>query len=223
MKKSLFCVFLGSDYVQHIFIKKAKKGYDYAFSNSFFVKEGDLNSFPFLETPLQVVENQQDAIYIFFSRVTKSVQLYLKILFDKKLKEVNEISVSFLVNDLIPEMIQEMKKIYRLGIRDNATYFEGQIIMIMGEKAYVLSSDFTISEIHCYFDRLLPVYEWIEKEKNFSSLNDFFYFITRNDVENNISIMHPYFFGNTKEKEILKENERGCTFYLSRKEFIWHF
>ena len=141
-------------------LKKAERGFNFAFKHRLTTIKS-INEYSGSNyAAIQFVKNSKYNIVILFIGMQRSAQLYLRMLFQERLQDIEQFDLTYIINNLKFYIIESLKSIYQL--RENKKYntmgFDGQIIFIIDNKAYKVDADMLITEITEFYDDFVPQY-----------------------------------------------------------------
>ena len=204
-------------------LKKAEKGFDFAFKHRLIMVE-TINEYGGSNyADIQFIENPNHNITILFIEMQRSAQLYLKMLFQERLQNIEQFDLPFIINNLKFDIIESLKNIYQL--RNNEKYntigFDGEIIIIIDNNAYRIEGNMLITEINEFHDDFIPqgVMNNIIKKNNklvISLDNLIEVYDCDKQNENDFKL-----YGNTNDDYWNITSFDGNSKKLRKEEFIW--
>ena len=162
-------------------------------------------------------------VRILFIEMQRSAQLYLKMLFQERLQNIEQFDLPFIINNLKFDIIESLKNIYQL--RNNEKYntigFDGEIIIIIDNNAYRIEGNMLITEINEFHDDFIPqgVMNNIIKKNNklvISLDNLIEVYDCDKQNENDFKL-----YGNTNDDYWNITSFDGNSKKLRKEEFIW--
>lgn len=210
--------------MRYCFIKKGKKGFDFAMTSSDFqnTNYSPLDKYNFQESGLQVISNGN--IMIFYDRVYRLEMAYLKMLFEDCLKDKKTISVEELTYDIKPKIIETLQNIKRLFTNDKDDVkrwsMSGSIIFVTKEKLIMISSLFLVEEIaECINKKDLSLVVFDEILNN-PSPEQLIKFMLEKAKEKNGDLEYPIVIGNSLKDDIKLIDINGNERIVKKEDYV---
>lgn len=204
-------------------LKKTEKGFDFAFQHRPMMDEMINKYAGSNSAAIQFVENPKHNITILFIGMPRIARIYLKMLFQEKFQDIEQFDFSYIINSLKIDMIEYLEKIHQLrkNEKNHTIGFDGEIIIIVDNKAYHITSIMLIREINEYHDEFVPqgIIDNYDT-KNGSLLNLLDDLVKVYDIhkqkENIFKI-----YGNTNDDYWSMSFFDGSVKKIRKEEFIW--